>query len=83
MPVQQSKKKVLKEKIVEAFDCEENRSVTINMNEWCTPKQLAKSLGVSKQVVNNWQGRGKLRVMRIDELGLTLVQVKPDAKLFT
>jgi hypothetical protein len=70
-----------KQKVVEAYDCEKNRTVTINLNEWCTPKQLAQTFGVKKQVVNNWQHRGKLRVMRIEELGLTLVQVKRGANL--
>lgn len=71
----------VKSKTVEAFDCDNNRIVTINLDEWCTPKQLAKTFGVQKQVVNNWQNRGKLRVMRVEELNLTLVQVKKGVNL--
>lgn len=70
-----------KKKVVTRVDTDKIREVKINLNDWCTPGALAKEFSVTRQVVNNWQNRGKLNVMQIPELGLTLVQVKKRAVL--
>jgi hypothetical protein len=55
-----------------------NNLVTIDLNEWSTPSELAKQWNVTRQVVNNWYARGKLERVFIEELGLTLVKIIPD-----
>lgn len=53
--------------------------VTIDTNEWCTPTQLARNFGVTKQVINNWVKRGKVIRMRVPELEISLVRIDHDA----
>jgi len=53
------------------------RILTIDLDKWATPKQLAKELNYKKrdntQRISNWIARGKVSFQRIEELDLTLI----------
>ena len=52
-------------------------TITIDLNKWATPKQLAIELGyegeASTQRISNWIRRNKVTVWRIDELNIVLI----------
>lgn len=45
----------------------------IDTKKWIPPTMLADRLKVSKQVVNNWIARGKLKVLEVPEWGMRFV----------
>jgi hypothetical protein len=47
--------------------------IEIDTTKWATPIQYAKLKGVTKQVVNNWIKREKIKTWYIPELDLRLV----------
>lgn len=53
------------------------RIITIDLDVWATPKQLAKELGytgeANTQRISNWIRRGKVKAQHIDELNITLI----------
>jgi hypothetical protein len=56
---------------------DDSNTVTIDLDKWATPKQLASELGyggeANTQRISNWIRRQKVTVWRIEELNIVLV----------
>ena len=52
-------------------------TITIDLNKWATPKQLAIELGYkgesNTQRISNWIKRNKVTAWRIEELNIVLI----------